>query len=350
MIAEIGDRFPRLFFCDEGEAFYFKEDVILPEAIPPKPVQEIGMSRQDHRDLFINCVRGSCNIAAGRRISDRVLATVRLSQMLGIEDIVAPAEISEIEFEGERLFGVKIPPISGANTKELDAIPDLKGYSLGYTVDAVRQLTQLVVFDFICAQLDRHSRNIRLKTDIDYDSIVPPAEGRQYFLVLGICAIDHDMSFGEVYYEDIQKRVSKGLCICPELLGQLQYTAVDEAMCKRMFDTTETEYRDALSEYLSEEELLAFFDRIHGLKRVLDNERQREDEMKSRGEEFFSRFISSDEMYAEYLSRMEEGAKSSHSWDLRFSYHPSYLKKKILLHTPLSGMMPDVILSEAKDL
>ena len=84
---------------------------------------------------------------------------------------------------------------------------------------------------------------------------------------------------------------------------------------------------------------MAFFDRIEGFKRILSSQRKKEEDMKKRNEEFFSRFVSTDEEYAAYLSHMEE-ATALGLRDMRFSFHPSYLKKKILLHTPLSGEAP----------
>ena len=338
MIARIGNRFPRLFFSDEGGPHYFKEDVVLPEDIPQKP--EGGrwtMSDEKRRDMFIYCTRKSVGIAAGKRISDRILATVRVAELLGVSDIVAFAKRGEFLYEGEKLFGTVTPAIRGANLKVLDELSDMRGYSLSYTVPAVRQLTQLLILDFICGQIDRHSRNIKLDTDIDFDDFGPPADGREHFLVKSICAIDHDMSFGPSTYEDIKKKVSKGLCVCPELFGRMQYTAVDEPLCDRIFGIEKNEYRDALLEYLGEDELFAFFDRIDGLKRAVLAEKENEEKMRTRGEEFFSRFVSTDEDYSGYLYRMEEAAAKGDNMDMRFSYHPSYLKKKILLHTPLSG-------------
>ncbi len=339
MIVKIGNRYPRLFFSDEGEPFYFKEDVILPEEIPEKPDDIVGTLSEDiKKDIFIYCERKTVNIEANRRVSDRILATVRLAEVFGISNIVAGAKRGELGYEGQHIKGVMIPPIKGANIKVLDILPDLEGYRMGYTVTAVRQLTQLLLFDFICGQVDRHSRNIRLDTDIDFSDIRPPADGRPWFWVKGICGIDHDMSFGRTSYDDIKKKVSKGLCISPELFGEMQYTAVDEVLCDKILGMSEAEYRDALSEYLSEEELFFFFDRIEGLRRIVDRERERDEAAIARGEEFFSRFVSSDSDYADYLNYMEVAAgEQSVKRNLRFSYHPSYLKKKILLHIPLMG-------------
>ncbi len=339
MIVKIGNRYPRLFFSDEGDPFYFKEDVILPEEIPVKPDDIDGILSEDiKRDIFIYCERKTVNIEAGRRVSDRILATVRLAEFFGIQNIVAGAKRGQLEFEGERMDGVFIPPIRGANIKVLDMLPDLEGYRMGYTTAAVRQLTRLLLFDFICGQVDRHSRNIRLDTDIDFSDIRPPADGRPWFWVNGICAIDHDMSFGRVSYDDIKKKVSKGLCISPELFGKMQYTAVDEVLCEKILALSQAEYRDVLSGYLSEEEFFFFFDRIEGLRRIVDSERENEEAKKARGEEFFSRFVSSESDYADYLNHMEAAAgEPAENRDPRFSYHPSYLKKKILLHIPLMG-------------
>ena len=123
MITRIGNRFPRLFFSDEGEPHYFKEDVVLPEDIPQKPEgKRWTMSDEKRKDMFIYCTRKSVGIAPGKRISDRILATVRVAQLLGVPDIVAYAERGELLYEKEVLYGTVTPAIHGANLKVIDEL------------------------------------------------------------------------------------------------------------------------------------------------------------------------------------------------------------------------------------
>ena len=334
MIKVMGNRYPRLFFSDEGEKpFYFKEDVIIPEVIPERPVIPDGepMTYEEHRDIFLNCARSSVRIPAGERILDRSVATYRLAELLGIEDIIVPAERSTFYYEGSGLSGIRMPPAPGASYSDLIRLSALDGYHLEYTANSVRQLTILVMFDFICSQIDRHSKNVRLILDVDPSDVPCAGEGADALFITGICAIDHDLSFGLNSYEDIRKRIAAGRCVCPEILGEMQYTAIDVSFYERVAATGDDEYREALSDLITDEELSAFFDRLYGLKAAVERCKGQEESLTG---DFFSRFISSDDMYMEYLRRMEDFALHGgrDSWDMRFSYRPSYLKKYILTH------------------
>ena len=341
MIKVIGNRYPRLFFSDDGdEPFYFKEDITIPEEIPERPRIPDGepMSYEEHRDIFLSCASRSVRVPAGERILDRSVATWQLAELLGIGDIIVPAYRSTFYYEGRELSGIKMPPASGVSYSDLIKLSSLAGYRFSYSVCAVRQLTILVMFDFLCGQIDRHSKNIRLILPAEPSDMPPAAEGADELLIKGICAIDHDMSFGLNGYEDIRKRISAGRCICPEMLGQMQYTAIDEPFYERVAAVSDDEYRRVLSPLITEAEIEAFFDRLGGLKAAVD--RCRAEEKKASDEAgFFPRFISSDDMYSDYQSRMEDFAfhGGRDNWDLRFSYRPSYLKKYILTHEMIQG-------------
>ena len=334
MIKVIGNRYPRLIFSDEEDLpFYFKEDVIVPEVIPDRPQISDGgtMTYEEHRDVFLSCAARSVRIPAGARILDRAVATFKLAKLLGIEDIVIPAVRGSFFYEGCELSGIRMPPAPGVSYSDLNRLPSMEGYRLFYTEKSVRQLTILVMFDFMCGQIDRHSKNVRLILDQDPSDIAPAGPGCDSVFITGICAIDHDMSFGLNGYDDIRKRISAGRCVCPELLGQIQYTAIDAEFYERAMSVSDERYRSELSGLITEEEITAFFDRLYGLKAAV--EKCRADEKSLEGD-FFSRFISSDDMYEQYLWHMEDFAMhgGEGSWDMRFSYRPSYLKKYILTH------------------
>ena len=334
MIQLVGDRYPRLFFSDEEkEPFYFKEDVIFPEDPPERPNMEDlhPLSLEERKDLFLNIGRRSVKIEGKRNLSDRVIATVRLSEMLGISDIITPAKKAEFLYEGESILGIKMPAAKGVAFSGLNELPELNGYRLYYTANAARQLTILMMFDFICGQIDRHSKNLKLLTDIDFSDIRPVSEGREDIPVKGIVAIDHDLSFGLNGYDDIKKRVSAGRCISPEILGKVQYTAIDIPFYEKIKEIKEEDFKNKFGDILSEGEIEAFFDRTNGLIKILESERESEEKRSQSGEVFFSRFIETDAEYEENLKHMEDFAnndKDNHN--IRFSYRPSYLKKYIL--------------------
>ena len=330
----IGRRYPRLFFTDEeGEPFYFKEEAVMPAVPPPYPkiVTVQGMTSRDHNFSFVNNAMDAGGLAPGTRISDRNIATWELSKFLGVSDIIIPVERGSFTFEGEKLDGIKMPPAAGVRLEDLRRFDPVKGYRMSYTVPAVRQLTVLLMFDYLCAQLDRHKFNIKLICDMDFDDIKPPIEGADMINVLSILAIDHDLSFGVNDYKTLKKHVSLGLCVCPELMGKMQYTAIDEPFYDRICAVSDSEYEEVFDGLLTADELAAFFDRLRGFKAAIDAERENEAARRSRGEEFFSRFVSIDEDYAAYLSHMETAAANkSDNWDMRFSHRPTYLERFIL--------------------
>ena len=342
MITPIGNRVPRLFFVDEGEEpYYFKEELILPDGYFKKPdFPEDGDADgyEHNKDTILYCARMSVKIAPHRPMSGRIIATSRLAELLGIEDMVAKARAAELIYNGERLKGTKIPPIGGANFTQLKMLPDLKGYRPRYTPEAVRQLTILTVFDYVCGQIDRHSKNIKLFLDIDLDNIKPAAPGADGFKITGVCAIDHDLSFGELRFSNIKKRVSAGLCICPVLMGEMQYPAVDMDFCGRLFSVDRKTFEEALGDLLSEAEIDCCFDRIEGLKYAIDLEEKREKSLRAKGADFFPRLIREPRQYNEYLRLMEENAgRKNPDADFRFSRRPTYLKLDILRQLPLPG-------------
>lgn len=339
MTVAIGNRFPALYLSDEGdEPFYFKEDVILPEIPPEAPEDTEGIiTYEDHRDNLLHCARKALMIPAGARLSDRNIATVRLAEFFGIEDIIIPVKRCSFTYDGKEMQGIRMPAARGASIYEIDSLETIGGYRLYYTPAAVRQLTILVMFDFICSQTDRHSKNIRLITDRDVNDLGPVKKGSENIYITGICAIDHDLCFGEIGYDTIKNRIMAGRCVSPEFLDQMQYTAVDESFCDRVLSTGEDKYRELLEDLLSEGEIEAFFDRIDGLRDAVKKQRAREEKLISEGVDFFSRFLSTDDEYTAYLKHMEEDVlrTDKSSWDMRFSYRPSYLKKEILLHEAL---------------
>ncbi len=342
-VQRIGERVPRLLFInDEKGARYFKEDIILPEEIPPREALDDPDNDSYYLDKIVYCARSSAGISPGRNLGDRAIATSLLAKKLKIDDFIIPVKRADFSLDDETLYGSEMPAVGGVSYINIMIFPPLKGYRLSYTPEAVRQLTILVLFDFICGQVDRHSGNIRLVTDIDYDNIGPPAEGSETFPVKSINVIDHDLCFGEYGYDYFRKKVNAGHCICPELLGEMQYTAVDAAFLKEVLSIDREDFFRDFSDLLTKPEMDAFFDRLSGFYRIYTKEKNREDERRASGEHFFSRFLDSYGMYEEYLGIMEEYAsKKTDINDLRFSYLPTYLKKRILLHEPLRGELDD---------
>ena len=342
MIQAIGDRAAGLYFVNEkDEAYYFKDDLIVPAGDKNEQEDELtyDLSALHRRESMEHCARSSAKIAVGRHFSSRILATSRLADKLGIGDIVAQADKAKLIINGKEHCGTRMKPIGGTIYRNLDRLPELKGYRPYYTTKAVRQLTILAMFDMVCGQIDRHSKNIKLYCDLDLNSIRPLEKGEEGCIrITGVCAIDHDLSFGELRYADIKKCVSKGKCICPELFGEMQYPAVDVDFCDRLLSIDEAAFREDFCDLLTKAETDAFIDRLDGLRQAVLKERAREERNLKDDALAFPRFIKGEDKYVEYLRRMEENAVSDKpDAHIRFSSRPTYLKSEILVHKPLLG-------------
>lgn len=341
-IKQVGERVPRLFFVNDGvEPYYFKEDLVLPEGEFEKPEEPaIGTlyTMEYHYQIIVSCARNSVRIAPHRTLSTRAVATYRLAEQLGISDLVAKTEFAELTYAGERLFGTRMEPVRGVTYSDLKMFSKLKGYRLSYTPKTVRELTILMLFDFVCGQVDRHTKNIKYTLNLDLTNIAEPKAGADEIVLTGVCGIDHDLSFGELSYDMIKERVSAGVCICPEFMGKMQYTAVDMPFFERICGIDEDAFRREFSELLSDGEMDAFFDRRNGLIRAVSRQKEIEDGLRGEQAEFFPRLLYAAEQYEEYLARMEENAlRKPPKRTFRFNYHPSYLQPLPLTHEPLSG-------------
>ena len=340
MIQSMGTVAPRLFFVNEGgEPYYFKEELVLPEEVIDPGSYDDRSRDEARRAGMIKIARNGAKIAAHRTFSSRILATSRLAKDLGIGDMVADTRPAKLVIDGVECSGTAMPAIGGAIHSEYVEVPYMRGYRAHYTANALRQLMILAIFDLVCGQIDRNAKNIKLFCDIDLGNIRRLQENEESdFYITHICAIDHDLSFGELTYERIREKVAAGLCISPELLGEIQYPAVDMDFCRRLFAIDGEDFRSRYSDLLTGPEIDAFLDRVDGLKRAIDRQRMLEDEKRAAGEDYFPRLIEDEELYEELLSRMEEAARADRSGkELRYSWRPTYLKVDFLRHEPMPG-------------
>ena len=335
MIRQRGFRDPKLYFVNEADGhYYFKQELILPES---------GFTKDDN---VIYCARRTARIDAHRSLNARAVATSRLAEQLGIGDLVAKTEFATVTIDGEKKRGIRTAPISGTTHVTMRWYNDLRGYRPYYTPEAVRELTILVCFDFVCGQIDRHVKNIQLKTDVDLQNVPPVAFGEGKINILHVCAIDHDLSFGNLTYRQVRENVTAGLCTCPELLGEMQYPAVDMEFMQKVFSLEEATFKKDYADLLSDAEINAFFDRLEGFRTAVERQQEKEDALRTKGEAFFSRLLWKKEEYIEFLRRMEENAgQKNPDADFRFNNRPTYLLRDILTHKPYEG---DTVAEEQK--
>ena len=137
----------------------------------------------------------SAQIKEGRNLSRRNVATSRLAKLLGIEDLIAASRTVVIKKDGRRIRGNVMDQAKG---QEEGAIKRIKST---YSEEAEDQLICLQYFDLICGQIDRHYGNFLLDTE-------DKTEGGAK-TINGICAIDNDMSFGNMDFKTAAKGVNR---------------------------------------------------------------------------------------------------------------------------------------------
>lgn len=137
----------------------------------------------------------NAHIKEGRNLSRRNVATSRLAELLGIEDLIAASRTVVIKKDGRRIRGNVMDQAKG---QEESAIKRVKST---YSEEAEDQLICLQYFDLICGQIDRHYGNFLLDTEVKSEG-----EGKT---INGICAIDNDMSFGNMDFEMAAKGVNR---------------------------------------------------------------------------------------------------------------------------------------------
>ncbi|MBO6137916.1 MAG: hypothetical protein J6O71_04810 [Lachnospiraceae bacterium] len=136
----------------------------------------------------------SALIKEGRNLSRRNVATSRMAQLLGIDDIIAPSHTVVIKKNGKRIRGNVMEQAKGSEERSL------KQTRCTYSDEAEDELICLQFFDLICGQIDRHYGNFLLDTESS-------SSGEN--VISGICAIDNDMSFGNMDFKTAAKGTNR---------------------------------------------------------------------------------------------------------------------------------------------
>jgi hypothetical protein len=155
-------------------------------------------------------------ISKGSIMSDRNVSTSIMADRLGLSDIVAKSRTVLIktptgevmkanamdEAKGQRMKDVT-EEISQLEKEGIKTDGDSKTrplkISLIYSPDALIKMSDLLVFDIICGQTDRHHENFFVTVTKN-----PPDEnGEATWIITDVQAIDNDMSFGALSYDEI---------------------------------------------------------------------------------------------------------------------------------------------------
>ena len=204
----------------------------------------------------------SAGIKNGNLISTRNIATSRMAELLNIKSLVAESRqvyIVDRETTSVRT-GIAMAQAVGNDYSRISYQARADEVPMSHSPETVRHLVCLQMLDVLCAQIDRNKSNI-FATQTEQDGKV---------VITGIQAIDNDMAFGTVSYEELNKRAD-GLNMLPvfEKDGQCTLPALDGNMAASILALNDEVVRYQVQDLLNEAEINALLDRLHGMQKTI---------------------------------------------------------------------------------
>ena len=232
-------------------------------------------------------------------ISKRNVATSRMAKLLGLEKLVAKSDLVNLVVDGKSMQGIAMEEVKGKNATDIQATATANKKESRYSNSAFRQTLNLQVFDIICGQIDRNRSNYLCETQ---------TENRVTFITK-IKAIDNDLSFGNLTYNDILKTGKNGeQCLRNiEYKNKLAVPYMDEDLANRILGLKLEELNYTMCDILSKKERNALIDRIKGVQKLIRKTKDQENKLRAKGRSVDSVFIGKDDWpkaYAKYQSKV----------------------------------------------
>ena len=195
-------------------------------------------------------------ITKNSNISDRNCAMTDMAKLLGCSNILANSAPMTVFIDGEKVEGVFMETVDGTDInrfKEDDEIFSADEDSFENGAEAMGQIADLQVLDYICGNTDRHMGNIIYQFEKDKDNKV---------VFKGIKGIDNDCSLGT---PDIEKGHKIQQMVNPE---DMQF--IREDMLKKIVSLKKDTIDMQLSHYeLSAEEKDAVWNRVEKVRQAV---------------------------------------------------------------------------------
>ena len=200
------------------------------------------------------------NAALGRLINDseeginmRNVMTSIMAKMLHVPNLIAKSHAAKLILGEKELRGIMMEEAKGTSMADIDR-------DAPCDENLFRQLQNLQLLDFICAQLDRHMENYFVRAD---------ADGK----LVQIIGIDNDLSFGALTTEQYAGlEYLTHVCPCVEANGTLRdFGRMDPEFVQSVMNLSEVEIDFFLGSYLTDDERTALLERIDSLQKALLN-------------------------------------------------------------------------------
>lgn len=186
----------------------------------------------------------------GYELTDRNVATSRIAELLGVGPIAAHSEKMKVRIGGKVLTGCFMEMADGvvADSKNEKVRRMLDQVEVKQNPGFYRDMTTLEVFDYLCAQNDRHSKNMA------YQLSEPDENGKRS--IIGLQGIDNDLSFGS----------SKEYWLKEQGSSIENMTFIDEGMAEhiRKLDRETLEY--ALGDVIPQNQIDVMMERVEKFK------------------------------------------------------------------------------------
>ena len=188
--------------------------------------------------------RRVCNIKPGSNLSRRNVASSRMATLLGMDDMVAASRNATV------LHGGKV--MQGNLMDEAKDTPTSTVTKMKYSQKAIDQLSMLQIFDLITGQVDRHFGNWTHKAD------------KKNKIIESIEAIDNDLSFGEIDYENLCKKRN------PRAIDIYNYSLIPEDFKQKVRSLDLNNLRLEFMDVISSDEINHMIERIRYIREVFD--------------------------------------------------------------------------------
>ncbi len=201
-------------------------------------------------------------------LTNRNIATRRLAELLGVPELVpATQKVKYHDQNGKPCQGIIMAEAEGdqlfnASTKVYNK-PQENDVPSQFDSSVFLQMNTLQILDVIAGQTDRNTSNIIV------EGTVATVDNRRHYQQ--IKAIDNDMCFGKLTYNDIKKRNNSNFFLntIEDKNGFCKLKVVDKRLYDSLMILTDEMVDYVFADLLTKNELKALKDRIKGVKKLL---------------------------------------------------------------------------------
>ncbi len=212
------------------------------------------------RSLAMN----NAQIADGENLTKRNVATKRMADMLKLSNLVVNTKNVELTVDGKTIKGISMEKAEGISQRELQYKAEDEGKTVTYSMNAYKQIMALQVLDVICGQVDRHTSNFLC----DYKT-----DDAGNYVIEKITAIDNDLSFGNLTFEQLNQLSDMGGTPCKSIASQEQFNipALDHETAQNILSIKPEELDYQMMDILSETERAALINRLTAVQRLIQS-------------------------------------------------------------------------------